>query len=126
MQCTARALFLCIVVSLCGSHVVAAEILTNEAVVTMVKAGLGDDVIVGKVRLTQGQYDLSTNGLLRLKADGVSETVIKAMIEASAGGEAPGLKPVQAGDGSRGGSASRRGGHRLVQTGEDRGGRGGV
>ena len=96
MRCTARALFLCMVVSLCVSHTVAAEILTNEAVVTMVKAGLGDDVIVGKVRLTQGQYDLSTNGLLRLKADGVSEAVIKAMIEASAGGEAPGPKPVQA------------------------------
>jgi tetratricopeptide (TPR) repeat protein len=76
---------------------VAAEILTNEAVVTMVKAGLGDDVIVGKVRLTQGQYDLSINGLLRLKADGVSEAVIKAMIEASAGREAPGPKPAQAG-----------------------------
>jgi tetratricopeptide (TPR) repeat protein len=96
MRCTARALFLCVIVSLCGWHVAAAEILTNEAVVTMVKAGLGDDVIVGKVRLTQGQYDLSTNGLLRLKADGVSEAVIKAMIEASAGGEAPGPKPAQA------------------------------
>jgi tetratricopeptide (TPR) repeat protein len=80
-------------VSLCGSHVVAAEILTNEAVVTMVKAGLGDDVVVDKIRLTQGQYDLSTNGLLRLQADGVSEAVIKAMIEASAGGGAPGPKP---------------------------------
>ncbi len=96
MRCTARALFLCVVVLLCSSHLAAAEILTNETVVAMVKAGFGDDVIVGKVRLTQGQYDLSTNGLLRLKADGVSEAVIKAMIEASAGGEAPGLKPVQA------------------------------
>ncbi len=44
-----------------------------------------------------GAYDLTTNGLLRLKADGVSEAVIKAMIEASAGGEAPGPKPAQGG-----------------------------
>jgi len=97
MRCTARVLFLCLIFLFCSSPVVAAEILTNEAVVTMVKAGFGDDVIVGKVRLTQGQYDLSTNGLLRLKADGVSEVVIKAMIEASASGGAPGRKPAQAG-----------------------------
>ena len=126
MRCTARALFLCVIVSLCGWHVAAAEILTNEAVVTMVKAGLGDDVIVGKVRLTQGQYDLSTNGLLRLKADGVSEAVIKAMIEASAGGEAPGPKPVQAATPPAEVGSSRSSGHRALQTGEDGGGRGGV
>ena len=97
MHCNARVLFLCLIFSFCGSHVAAAELLTNEAVATMVKAGLGDDVIVGKIRLSQAQYDLTTNGLLRLKADGVSDAVIKAMIEASAGGEAPGLKPAQAG-----------------------------
>jgi tetratricopeptide (TPR) repeat protein len=76
---------------------VAAEVLNNDGIVTMVKAGLGDDVIVGKIRLSQAQYDLTINGLLRLKADGVSEAVIKAMIEASAGREAPGPKPAQAG-----------------------------
>jgi tetratricopeptide (TPR) repeat protein len=93
MQRTGRLLFLCICFSFCGSHAVAAEVLTNDAVVTMVQAGLGDDVVVDKIRLTQGQYDLSPSGLLRLKADGVSEAVIKAMTEASAGGGAPGPKP---------------------------------
>jgi tetratricopeptide (TPR) repeat protein len=97
MQRTAGVLYLCIILLCCGSLAVAAEVLTNDGVVTMVKAGLGDDVIVGKIRLSQAQYDLTTNGLLRLKADGVSESVIKAMIEASAGGEASGPKPVQAG-----------------------------
>jgi len=97
MQRTAGVLCLCIILSCCGSHAVAAEVLTNDGVVTMVKAGLGDDVIVGKIRLSQAQYDLTINGLLRLKADGVSEAVIKAMIEASAGREAPGPKPAQVG-----------------------------
>jgi tetratricopeptide (TPR) repeat protein len=106
MQRTGRILFLCIFFLFCGSPAIAAEVLTNDAVVTMVKAGLGDDVIVGKVRLTQGQYDLSPNGLLRLKADGVSEAVIKAMTEASAGGEAPGPKPVPAAAGPAGAARS--------------------
>jgi hypothetical protein len=62
----------------------AAEVLTNEAIVTMVKAGLGEELIIGKIKTSQGQYDLSTPGLLHLKAEGVSETIIKAMIEVSA------------------------------------------
>ena len=97
MQRAARVFYFGIILSCCGPLAVAAEVLTNDGVVTMVKAGLGDDVIVGKIRLSQAQYDLTTNGLVRLKGDGVSEAVIKAMIEASAGGEAPGLKPAQAG-----------------------------
>jgi hypothetical protein len=61
----------------------AAEVLTNEAIVTMVKAGFGEELIIGKIKNSQGGYDLSSPGLLRLKAEGVSETIIKAMIEAS-------------------------------------------
>jgi tetratricopeptide (TPR) repeat protein len=62
----------------------AAEILTNDAVVTMVKAGLGDDVIISKIKTSQNQFDLSTQALVRLKEDGVSPGVIKAMVETAA------------------------------------------
>ncbi len=61
----------------------AVEVLTNEAIVRMVKAGFGEELIIGKIKNSQGGYDLSSPGLLRLKAEGVSETIIKAMIEAS-------------------------------------------
>jgi tetratricopeptide (TPR) repeat protein len=74
----------------------AAEVLTNDAIVTMVKAGLGEDLIVNKIKISQGQYDLSTAALLRLKTDGVSEPIIKAMLEASAKPESLGTKSVQA------------------------------
>lgn len=62
----------------------AAEVLTNETIVTLVKAGLGEEVILSKIQLSQGQYDVSTAALLRLKTDGVSERIIKAMLDTSA------------------------------------------
>jgi len=78
------------------SNVPAAELLTNDAIVTMVKAGLGEELIVNKIKISQGQYDLSTAALLRLKTDGVSEPIIKAMFEASAKPESLGTKSEQA------------------------------
>ena len=47
----------------------------------MVKAGLGDEVVVSKIKISQNQFDLSTQAILRLKEDGVSPAVIKAMVE---------------------------------------------
>ena len=77
-------LWLPIVVWLCIASAFAADVLTNDAVVAMVKAGLGDEVVVGKIRISQNQFDLSTQALLRLKEDGVSPAVIKAMVETAA------------------------------------------
>jgi tetratricopeptide (TPR) repeat protein len=74
----------------------AAEVLTNDAVVSMVKAGLGDAIILDKIKTSQGQFDLSTPGLVRLKESGVSDAVIKGMMEASAPPPAPVEKSAQA------------------------------
>ena len=62
----------------------AAEMLTNDTIVTMVKAGLGEELIISKIKISQGQYDLSTNGILKLKKDGVGDKIIQAMLETSA------------------------------------------
>ncbi len=62
----------------------AGEVLTNDAVVAMVKSGLAEEVIVGKVLISGAKYDLSADGLLKLKSDGVSDAIVRAMIEASA------------------------------------------
>ena len=61
----------------------AAEVLTNDQIIAMTKGGLGDEIILGKIKVSSGQYDLSTTALLRLKSEGVSDAVIKAMLEAS-------------------------------------------
>jgi tetratricopeptide (TPR) repeat protein len=81
----ARGIFwLLVVLSLLSSGAFAAEVLTNDSILTMVKTGLGEEVIIGKIRISQGQYALATNDILTLKSDGVSDKIIQAMIEASA------------------------------------------
>jgi tetratricopeptide (TPR) repeat protein len=82
------ALFLLLVANLS-----AAEVLTNDAVVTMVKAGLGEDVIISKIKISPAAFDLTTNAILKLKSDGVNEGIIQAMIEASVKAGSPDTKP---------------------------------
>ncbi len=74
----------------------AAEVLTNDTIVTMVKAGLGEELIVSKIKISQNQFDLSTDSILKLKTEGVSEKIIMAMIEASAPPAPPQPKTDQA------------------------------
>jgi len=73
-----------VIVAFLISGALAAETLTNDAVVAMVKAGLGEELIISKGKAAEGQYDLSVDGILMLKRDGVSEAIIKAMVDTSA------------------------------------------
>jgi tetratricopeptide (TPR) repeat protein len=84
MKRWAGALWLAAVFSLGIPNGRAAELFTNDAVVTMVKAGLGEAIILEKIKTSPGHFDLSAQGLVRLKESGVSDTIIKAMMEASA------------------------------------------
>jgi hypothetical protein len=65
-----------------------AETFNNATVVTLVKAGLGDEAIIAKIKATPGQFDLSTDQIILLKQQGVSSGVIAAMlgVGANAGG----------------------------------------
>ena len=58
----------------------AAETLNNASVIELVKAGIGNDAIIAKIRTTDGKYDLSTDDLIALKTAGVPSDVIAAMI----------------------------------------------
>lgn len=69
------------------------DVLTNDAVIALVKAGLGPTTIIAKVRTSSSQFDVSIKGLIDLKAKGVPDDVIQAMVEKSSstpGGPAPG------------------------------------
>ena len=57
-----------------------AETLNNATVIELVKAGIGNDAIIAKIRSTDGKYDLSTDDLIALKTAGVPSDVITAMI----------------------------------------------
>src|ERR1700685_1618686 len=64
---------------------------TNEDVISMAKLGLTDDVIIAKIRAMSAagdalSFDTGVEGLKNLKANGVPDSVIKAMINPSAAG----------------------------------------
>lgn len=63
----------------------AQEVLANESIVKMVKAGQSEDVIVNVVNLQPGKYSLSTDNLVALKNANVSPRVITAMMNKSQG-----------------------------------------
>lgn len=67
------------------------DVLTNSDVVKMVKAKLGEGIIISTVKSSACNFDTSVNGMVRLKGDGVSDAVIQAMIDAqTAANAAPG------------------------------------
>ncbi|HYL80754.1 MAG TPA: hypothetical protein VEU07_08075 [Candidatus Acidoferrum sp.] len=92
-------LLLPLVVFCLGVDVCSAEILTNDTILTMVKAGLGDGLIISKIKISPNTFDLSTNGILQLKSAGVNEKVIQAMVEAPARPES--VEPKTAGPGEQ-------------------------
>jgi len=63
-----------------------AETLTNDMVVALVQAGLGDDAVIAKIRASAGHYALTTEDLIALKKRGVPGPVIAAMIESGSAG----------------------------------------
>lgn len=56
------------------------EVLTNDAVIAMIKAGLSEPVVIAKIQSSTKKFDLSTNGLIALKQAGVSNRVLEAML----------------------------------------------
>lgn len=60
-----------------------AETLTNRSIVALTASGVGDDVIIAKIRSSDTNFDVSTDQIIALKKQGVSGPVIAAMIAAS-------------------------------------------
>lgn len=66
--------------ALAGASAAAAETLTNDSVLAMQAAGLGDEVIVAKIRSSPNSFDTSTAQVIALKGKGLSPAVLAAMI----------------------------------------------
>jgi len=66
-----------------ASPVLAAETLTNDTVIQLVGAGLGNEAVIAKIKASEGKYALNTTDLIALKNAGVGSDVIAAMIESS-------------------------------------------
>jgi hypothetical protein len=66
-----------------------APVLHNEDVIQMVHAKLSDGLIVAKIKSSPCKFDTSTEQLIKLKSEGVSDEVLKAMAECGAPATAP-------------------------------------
>jgi hypothetical protein len=59
------------------------EVLTNDTLIKLVKAGIRDDVIVGMINIRPGQYSVGPSAVIAMKEAGVSDDVIAAMVNRS-------------------------------------------
>jgi len=57
--------------------------LTVEEVVRLTRAGFSEDIIITKIKKNGKAFDLSTEELLDLKKDGVTDNIIKYMLDPS-------------------------------------------
>ncbi|PYU80998.1 MAG: hypothetical protein DMG50_18000 [Acidobacteria bacterium] len=60
------------------------EVLTNEMIAKMVELKLGDGLISSKIKTSNCSFQTAIGDIMKLKAAGVSDAVIQAMVEAGA------------------------------------------
>ena len=91
---TSLLLAACLLASASATAPVSAqEVMTNETVIQMVKAGFSESVILAKMRSSQTKFDTRTDALIELKKAGVPEKVMQAIVS---GGAPPASVPVSA------------------------------
>lgn len=73
-----------IAIAVAFSSPATAETLNNDSVLALLDAGLGDDVVIAKIKASPTSFELSTDTVIALKQRGVSGPVLAAMITASA------------------------------------------
>jgi hypothetical protein len=89
-------LILCFV--LACPMLVAQKQLDNNSIITLLKGGISEDVIISTVNESRGYYDTSANGLVALKRAGASDKVIAAIVlkNVKTAGEKPTIFPAPA------------------------------
>ncbi|WP_324261357.1 hypothetical protein U4960_14690 [Altererythrobacter sp. H2] len=60
-----------------------AETLSNDDVIMLLEAGLGEEAVIAKIETSDGNYLTDTANLLALRQKGVPSTVIAAMVKRS-------------------------------------------
>jgi len=61
------------------------EVLTNDSVIELLKAGIGEDVIISKILRSRHNFDLSVQGLVALKEGRASNRLIRFLMDSSKG-----------------------------------------
>ena len=78
----------------------AQETMNNNEVISLSKAGLNSSLIIGKIRASKTNFDMSTDALIALKKAGVSDDVVAAMMDAKAGRSVTAATPAAPGKAS--------------------------
>ena len=87
----------------------AQQTLYNDAVIKLAQAGLSDELLITTINASPGNYDISTDGLIALKAGKISDKVVAAIVLKASGAGAyavPGSDPAGVGAGGAGGAAA--------------------
>ena len=100
-----KAFLTCLILLLCPV-LFAQEMVTNDAVIKLVKAGLSEELVVTTINSSPGNYDTSVNALIALKKAGACDKVIAAII-LKASGAAPATRGRPRGAGARRGRRRR-------------------
>jgi len=72
--------------------------MTNEDVLRMAQAKLDEQVIIGKIQSSPCAFDTSVDALLKLKSQGVSDGVVRAMIARGDSNAGPGASSLAKND----------------------------
>jgi hypothetical protein len=75
-----------------SSLLIAQQIMTNDSIVKLAKAGLSDELIVSTINASPGKFDVTTDGIIALKHGGVSDKVVSVIL-LKAIGNAPSSEP---------------------------------
>lgn len=58
--------------------------MTNEDVINLVKAGISQELVIKRIQSSENKFDLSVEGILKLKTEGVPEEIVIAMMTKTA------------------------------------------
>ena len=82
-----------LILSLFITNLFGQEVLTNQSVIKMVKAGLSEELILSVVKQQTSAFSVGSTELVELKMAGVTERIITAMIAKTMGPAAAPAKP---------------------------------
>jgi len=74
-----RKMFLAVFLAFC-SALMAQQVLNNDSVIKLVKAGLSEDLVVSTINASPGTYNTSADGLIALKSAAASDKVVAAVV----------------------------------------------
>lgn len=77
----------------CAVLASAQDVLTNDSIIKMVKAGLGETVVVNMIQSQPGKYSLTADDLVKLKQQGVSDKILAAIVTKGSGGSSVATNP---------------------------------